>query len=119
MALAFLRAVAEMVAFLEDNTVLAFRAYPYHPDYLATPERSNVAGRVLEFCSSRINLANLKKLSRKEILRVSHATSRSGIGLPDPGRRTSCRRGARYSCLLIMVGSQWGQRQRKAKKTPI
>jgi hypothetical protein len=38
MALAFLRAAAAMVAFLEDNTVLAFRAYPYQPDYRATLE---------------------------------------------------------------------------------
>jgi len=48
MALAFLRVAPEMVAFLEDNTALAFRAYSYHPDYLATLPGATLAGRVLE-----------------------------------------------------------------------
>ena len=48
MALSFLRAAPEMVAFLEDNSSVAFRAYPYHPDYLAKLEGSTLSGRVLE-----------------------------------------------------------------------
>jgi succinate dehydrogenase/fumarate reductase flavoprotein subunit len=48
MALSFLQAAPEMVAFLEDNTSVAFRAYPYHPDYLATLEGATRCGRVLE-----------------------------------------------------------------------
>ena len=48
MALSFLRAAPEMVAFLEDNTSVAFRAYPYHPDYLAKLEGATLSGRVLE-----------------------------------------------------------------------
>ena len=37
-----------MVDFLEDNTAVRFRAYPYHPDYLATLEGATLRGRVLE-----------------------------------------------------------------------
>jgi succinate dehydrogenase/fumarate reductase flavoprotein subunit len=48
MALAFLRAAPEMVAFLEDKTSVVFRAYPYHPDYLATLDGATLSGRVLE-----------------------------------------------------------------------
>lgn len=44
----FLDAAPEMVAFLEDNTAVAFRAYKHHPDYLATLEGATLAGRVLE-----------------------------------------------------------------------
>jgi succinate dehydrogenase/fumarate reductase flavoprotein subunit len=44
----FLDAGPEMVAFLEDNTAVAFRAYKHHPDYLATLEGATLAGRVLE-----------------------------------------------------------------------
>ena len=47
-AAAFLRAGPEMVAFLEDKTSVRFRAYPYHPDYLATLEGASLSGRVLE-----------------------------------------------------------------------
>ncbi len=45
---AFLRAAPEMVDFLEDNTSVRLRAYPYHPDYLATLEGATLSGRVLE-----------------------------------------------------------------------
>jgi succinate dehydrogenase/fumarate reductase flavoprotein subunit len=45
---AFLDAAPEMVAFLEDNTAVAFRAYKHHPDYLATLDGATLAGRVLE-----------------------------------------------------------------------
>lgn len=44
----FLDAGPQMVAFLEDNTAVAFRAYKHHPDYLATLEGATLAGRVLE-----------------------------------------------------------------------
>ena len=47
-ATAFLRAAPEMVDFLEDNTAVRFRAYPYHPDYLATLDGATLRGRVLE-----------------------------------------------------------------------
>jgi succinate dehydrogenase/fumarate reductase flavoprotein subunit len=47
-ATAFLHAAPEMVDFLEDNTAVRFRAYPYHPDYLATLEGATLRGRVLE-----------------------------------------------------------------------
>jgi succinate dehydrogenase/fumarate reductase flavoprotein subunit len=47
-ATAFLRAAPEMVDLLEDNTAVRFRAYPYHPDYLATLEGATLRGRVLE-----------------------------------------------------------------------
>jgi succinate dehydrogenase/fumarate reductase flavoprotein subunit len=45
---AFLAAAPAMVAFLEDNTVVAFRAYAHHPDYRATVEGATLSGRVLE-----------------------------------------------------------------------
>jgi succinate dehydrogenase/fumarate reductase flavoprotein subunit len=45
---AFLGAAPEMVAFLEDNTAVAFRAYAHHPDYRATVEGATLSGRVLE-----------------------------------------------------------------------
>jgi succinate dehydrogenase/fumarate reductase flavoprotein subunit len=45
---AFLGAAPEMVAFLEDNTAVALRAYAHHPDYRATLEGATLAGRVLE-----------------------------------------------------------------------
>jgi succinate dehydrogenase/fumarate reductase flavoprotein subunit len=45
---AFLGAAPEMVAFLEDNTAVAFRAYAHHPDYRATLEGATLSGRVLE-----------------------------------------------------------------------
>ena len=48
LARAFLAAAPEMVAFLEDNTAVALRAYPYHPDYIATAEGATLKGRVLE-----------------------------------------------------------------------
>jgi succinate dehydrogenase/fumarate reductase flavoprotein subunit len=47
-ATAFLRAAPEMVEFLEHDTAVRFRAYPYHPDYLATLESATLRGRVLE-----------------------------------------------------------------------
>ena len=47
-ATAFVHAAPEMVDFLEDNTAVRFRAYPYHPDYLATLEGATLRGRVLE-----------------------------------------------------------------------
>src|SRR2546430_16510864 len=43
-----LAAAPEMVAFLEDNTAVAFRAYAHHPDYRATLEGATLSGRVLE-----------------------------------------------------------------------
>jgi succinate dehydrogenase/fumarate reductase flavoprotein subunit len=45
---AFLRAGPEMIAFLEDNTDVAFRPYAHHPDYLATLEGATLSGRALE-----------------------------------------------------------------------
>src|SRR5262249_56075465 len=45
---AFLAAAPEMVAFLEDNSAVAFRAYAHHPDYRATLEGAILSGRVLE-----------------------------------------------------------------------
>jgi succinate dehydrogenase/fumarate reductase flavoprotein subunit len=45
---AFLAAAPEMVAFLEGNTAVAFRAYAHHPDYRATLEGATLSGRVLE-----------------------------------------------------------------------
>ncbi len=47
-AAAFLRAAPEMVDFLEDNTTVRLRAYPYHPDYLTTLDGATLYGRVLE-----------------------------------------------------------------------
>ncbi len=47
-ATAFLRAAPEMVDLLEDHTPVRFRAYPHHPDYLATLPGATVRGRVLE-----------------------------------------------------------------------
>lgn len=47
-AAAFLRAAPEMVEFLEDNSPVKLRAYPYHPDYLANLEGATLSGRVLE-----------------------------------------------------------------------
>jgi succinate dehydrogenase/fumarate reductase flavoprotein subunit len=47
-ARAFLAAAPEMVAFLEDNSAVAFRAYAHHPDYRATLEGATLSGRVLE-----------------------------------------------------------------------
>ena len=48
MAEAFLARGPEMLAFLEDQAGLKFRAYPYHPDYLATADGATLRGRVLE-----------------------------------------------------------------------
>jgi len=45
---AFLAAAPQMVAFLEDNTAVAFRDYAHHPDYWATAEGATLSGRVLE-----------------------------------------------------------------------
>jgi succinate dehydrogenase/fumarate reductase flavoprotein subunit len=45
---AFLAAAPEMVALLENNTALAFRAYVHHPDYRATAAGATLSGRVLE-----------------------------------------------------------------------
>jgi succinate dehydrogenase/fumarate reductase flavoprotein subunit len=45
---AFLDAAPEMIEFLEDNTSVKFRAYPHHPDYLATQPDATLSGRVLE-----------------------------------------------------------------------
>ena len=45
---AFLGAAPAMVAFLEDNTAVAFRAYAHHPDYRATEDGATLSGRVLE-----------------------------------------------------------------------
>lgn len=47
-AAAFLRAAPEMVAFLEENSPVRFRAYPHHPDYLVSLEGATLRGRVLE-----------------------------------------------------------------------
>ena len=48
MVRAYLDAGPEMIAFLEDNSEVAFRPYPYHPDYLATLPGATLSGRVLE-----------------------------------------------------------------------
>ncbi|MEQ9331545.1 FAD-dependent oxidoreductase [Thalassobaculum sp.] len=48
MAEAFLARGPEMLAFLEGQAGLRFRAYPYHPDYLATADGATLRGRVLE-----------------------------------------------------------------------
>lgn len=45
---AFLDAAPAMVAFLEDNTAVALRAYAHHPDYRATLEGATLGGRALE-----------------------------------------------------------------------
>lgn len=45
---AFLRSAPAMVAFLEENSPVRFRAYPHHPDYLASLEGATLRGRVLE-----------------------------------------------------------------------
>ncbi len=45
---AFLARGPEMVAFLEAGSEVRFRAYPHHPDYLATAEGATLRGRVLE-----------------------------------------------------------------------
>jgi succinate dehydrogenase/fumarate reductase flavoprotein subunit len=45
---AFLAAGPEMVRFLEQHTAVRFRAYPYHPDYLADLPGATLGGRVLE-----------------------------------------------------------------------
>jgi succinate dehydrogenase/fumarate reductase flavoprotein subunit len=45
---AYLDAGPEMIAFLEDNSEVAFRPYAYHPDYLATLPGATLSGRVLE-----------------------------------------------------------------------
>lgn len=45
---AFLRAAPEMAKRLEVEAGLAMRAYPHHPDYLATLDGATLAGRVLE-----------------------------------------------------------------------
>jgi succinate dehydrogenase/fumarate reductase flavoprotein subunit len=45
---AFLAEGPQMVRFLEQHTEVAFRAYPYHPDYLADLPGASLRGRVLE-----------------------------------------------------------------------
>jgi succinate dehydrogenase/fumarate reductase flavoprotein subunit len=45
---AFLSAGPQMVDFLGQHTAVAFRAYPYHPDYLADLPGASLSGRVLE-----------------------------------------------------------------------
>jgi succinate dehydrogenase/fumarate reductase flavoprotein subunit len=45
---AFLAAGPQMVRFLEQHSAVAFRAYPYHPDYLASLPGATLSGRVLE-----------------------------------------------------------------------
>lgn len=45
---AFLRAAPEMALRLEEEAGLTLRAYPHHPDYLATLEGATLSGRVLE-----------------------------------------------------------------------
>ena len=45
---AYLDAGPNMIAFLEDNSEVAFRPYAYHPDYLATLPGATLSGRVLE-----------------------------------------------------------------------
>lgn len=45
---AFLARGPEMVAFLEAEGELRFRAYPHHPDYLAAATGATLHGRVLE-----------------------------------------------------------------------
>lgn len=47
-AAAFLRAGPEMVATLAREAGLRLRAYPHHPDYLATLQGATLAGRALE-----------------------------------------------------------------------
>lgn len=47
-ARAFLVHGPAMVALLEQDDAIAFRAYPHHPDYLATLPGATLAGRVLE-----------------------------------------------------------------------
>ena len=44
----FLRTAPEMILRLEKEAGLALRAYPHHPDYLATLDGATSAGRVLE-----------------------------------------------------------------------
>lgn len=44
----FLQAAPEMVDFLEDNSPVKLRAYPYHPDYLADLDGASLSGRVVE-----------------------------------------------------------------------
>jgi succinate dehydrogenase/fumarate reductase flavoprotein subunit len=48
LAEAFIAAGPEMVRFFEQHTAVAFRAYPYHPDYLADLPGAALSGRVLE-----------------------------------------------------------------------
>lgn len=48
MADAYLSAAPEMVAFLEDNAQVCFRAFAHHPDYSPEVGGSTLAGRVLE-----------------------------------------------------------------------
>lgn len=45
---AFLRTGPELIDFLAENSDVAFRAYPYHPDYLATLKGARLNGRALE-----------------------------------------------------------------------
>ena len=44
----FLHAAPKMVDLFEDKTSVKLRAYPYHPDYLATLKGATLSGRVLE-----------------------------------------------------------------------
>ncbi|MGH6948465.1 MAG: FAD-dependent oxidoreductase [Kiloniellales bacterium] len=48
LARAFLSAGPQMARFLEQHTAVVFRAYPYHPDYLADLPGATLSGRVLE-----------------------------------------------------------------------
>lgn len=48
LAATFLHKAPAMVEWLETNTVVNFRAYPHHPDYLADLPGATLAGRVLE-----------------------------------------------------------------------
>ncbi|MDA9008990.1 FAD-dependent oxidoreductase [Alphaproteobacteria bacterium] len=45
---AFLQAAPNMVEMLESQTVVKFRPYLHHPDYLSTLEGATLSGRVLE-----------------------------------------------------------------------
>ena len=47
-ARAFLQAAPEMTQRLQQEAGLRLRAYPHHPDYLATLDGATLAGRVLE-----------------------------------------------------------------------
>jgi succinate dehydrogenase/fumarate reductase flavoprotein subunit len=85
LVMAFLRGGPEMIAFLEDQTSVAFRAYAHHPDYLATLEGATLSGRVLEpvpFDAAVLGsrLANLRKPLPEFMLFGGMMVDRTDIG---------------------------------------